>query len=84
MSKVPADLAPDLAGAFRRLSAVERPEVEDTKLMGLLECAGMPLYERPADLLEPAEAKDLLRQNGREELRHRERRACVIDLLGGA
>jgi len=84
MSNLPADLPPDFASAFRRLSAVKRLEVEDMKLMVLLECAGMPLYERLADLVEPAEAKDLLRQNGREETAHAHRLKRAIEKKTGA
>ena len=79
MSSLPADFS----AAFAKLSALSKLEVEDMKLMILLETAGEPLYAGLADGVEPEEAKTLLLQNGREETGHGKRVEQVIELLGG-
>ena len=82
-SDLPADLPADFGTAFAKLTALSKLEVDDMKLMILLETAGEPLYAALADGVEPAEAKTLLQQNGREETRHGKRVEQVIELLGG-
>jgi rubrerythrin len=82
-ASLPADLPADFETAFRKLSALERLDVEDMKLMVLLETAGDPLYQKLAELAPDDEARALLRQNGREETAHAHRLARAIEILGG-
>ena len=81
MSNFPADLPADFGSAFAKLSALPKLEIEDMKLMILLESAGEPLYKRLAEGVEPEEAKALLRQNGREETAHAHRLKKAIEIL---
>jgi rubrerythrin len=83
-ASLPADLPADFNAAFQKLSALERLDVEDMKLMVLLETAGDPLYQKLAELAPDEEAAGLLRQNGREETAHAHRLAKAIEILGGA
>lgn len=83
-SDLPADLPPDFGTAFAKLTALSKLEVDDMKLMILLETAGEPLYAALADGVEPAEAKTLLQQNGREETAHAHRLKKAIEILTGA
>lgn len=78
-SKVPADFA----SAFQHLLACDRLEVDDMKLMVLLETAGDPLYQKLAELAPNDEAAELLRQNGREETAHAHRLKKAIEILTG-
>ncbi|MBW2726348.1 MAG: ferritin-like domain-containing protein [Deltaproteobacteria bacterium] len=83
MSNLPADLPGDFGSAFAKLSALSKLEVEDMKLMILLESAGEVLYAGLADGVEPEQAKTLLRQNGREETAHANRLKKAIEILTG-
>ncbi len=83
MSNLPADLPADFATAFAKLTTISRLEVEDMKLMLLLEAAGEPLYAELANGVESAEAKTLLLQNGREEAAHAHRLKKAIEILTG-
>ena len=83
MSSLPREI-PDYAGALTRLARTKRLDVEDMKLMILLEMAGEPLYARLAELVEPPEAKALLLQNGREETAHAHRLKRAIEKKTGA
>ena len=83
MSNLPADLPADFGAAFARLSALSTLEVEDMKLMILLETAGEPLYEMLAAGVELEAAKTLLLENGREETAHAHRLKQAIEILTG-
>lgn len=83
MSSLPTDLPADFGSAFAKLSALQKLGVEDMKLMILLETAGEPLYAKLADGVEPDAAKELLRQNGREETAHAHRLKKAIEILTG-
>ena len=83
MSSLPREI-PDYAGALARLFDAKQLDVEDMKLMILLEMAGEPLYARLAEGVEPAEAKELLLQNGREETAHAHRLKRAIEKKTGA
>jgi rubrerythrin len=83
VSNLPADLPADFGSAIARLSDRQHLDVEDMKLMILLETAGDPLYQKLADLVSHAEASELLRQNGREETAHAHRLAKAIEILTG-
>ena len=84
MNSLPDDMPADYGAALARLSAAQRLDVEDMKLMILLEMAGEPLYAKLAELVEPAEAKELLLQNGREETAHAHRLKRAIEKKTGA
>ena len=80
-SSLPADLPADLNGAFQKLLGLDRLDVEDMKLMVLLETAGDPLYQKLAELAPNEEAAKLLQQNGREETAHAHRLKKAIEIL---
>ena len=84
MSSLPHDMPADYGAALARLFNAKQLDVEDMKLMILLEMAGEPLYARLAELVEPAEAKELLLQNGREETAHAHRLKRAIEKKTGA
>lgn len=83
MSNMPKHLPPDFLSALSSLNEKARLEIEDLKLMVLLECAGQPIYERLAEATPVAEAQDLLRHNGREETAHAHRLKKAIEILTG-
>ncbi len=83
-SGMPAHLPPDFFSAIALLNSRQRLDVEDMKLMVLLETAGEPLYAKLAELVGDARAADLLRQNGREETAHAHRLKKAIEILTGA
>jgi rubrerythrin len=83
MNSLPNDMPADYEAALARLSAAKHLDVEDMKLMILLEMAGEPLYAKLAELVEPAEAKELLLQNGREETAHAHRLKRAIEKKTG-
>ena len=84
MSSLPEEMPTDYGAALARLARAERLSVDDMKLMILLETAGEPLYAKLAEGVEPAEAKELLRQNGREETAHAHRLKRAIEKKTGA
>jgi rubrerythrin len=83
MSSLPREVPADFAAALARLARTDRLAVEDMKLLILLELAGEPLYARLADRVAPAEAKQLLLQNGREETAHAHRLKRAIEKKTG-
>ena len=83
MSNLPANLPPDFGTAFGKLLALDKLGVEDMKLMILLETAGEPLYFGLAEGVASEEARNLLRQNGREETAHAHRLKKAIEILTG-
>jgi len=82
-ASLPNDLPQDFSTAFQKLLARERLDVEDMKLMVLLETAGDPLYQKLAEMAPNEEAAELLRQNGREETAHAHRLKKAIEILTG-
>ena len=83
MSNLPANLPRDFGSAFGQLLALSKLSVEDMKLMILLETAGEPLYFGLAEGVASDEARQLLRQNGREETAHAHRLKKAIEILTG-
>jgi rubrerythrin len=83
MSSLPSEVPADFGAALARLARTERLDLDDMKLLILLELAGEPLYARLADHVAPAEAKDLLLQNGREETAHAHRLKRAIEKKTG-
>ena len=80
---LPAEMPPDFFSAVALLTGKESLDVEDMKLMILLETAGEPLYAKVAALVDNEEAAQLLRQNGREETAHAHRLKKAIEILTG-
>jgi rubrerythrin len=79
----PEGVPQTLGEAFGHLYAVEKPRVEDLKLMVLLESAGKALYEHTAMGTGHAGVIDLLHRNGREELAHAHRVSKAIKAISG-
>ena len=84
MSSLPERMPASYGEALARLARAERLDVDDMKLMVLLETAGEPLYAKLAAGVGPAEAKALLLQNGREETAHAHRLKRAIEKRTGA
>jgi len=84
VSSLPREVPADFVAALARLARTERLDVDDMKLLVLLELAGEPLYARLADGVAPPEAKALLLQNGREETAHAHRLKRAIEKKTGA
>ena len=82
-ASLPVEVPPDFGSAFQKLMSVDRLDVEDMKLMILLETAGDPLYQKLAELAPNQEAEELLRTHGREETAHAHRRKRAIEILTG-
>ena len=83
MSSLPERMPESYGAALARLASAQRLDVDDMKLMILLETAGEPLYAKLADGVAPAEAKELLLQNGREETAHAHRLKRAIEKKTG-
>lgn len=83
MDNLPANPPADFVAALAHLTSRERLDLEDMKLMILLECAGEPLYQRLAELVDDPASQQLLRQNGREETAHAHRLGRAIEILTG-
>ena len=85
MSSLPHDMPADYGAALARLFNAKQLDVEDMKLMILLEMAGASRSTRgsPSSSSLP-EAKELLLQNGREETAHAHRLKRAIEKKTGA
>ena len=59
--------------AAARVGALETLDIEGMKLLYRVECSGEDFYFALADRIDNAEAADLLRKNGREEVGHARR-----------
>ena len=72
----------DFLSANAALGATEVLDVEAMQLLFKVECSGEDFYKCLADRVGNAEAADLLRRNGREEMGHarRIRRAIALKL----
>ena len=83
MSNLPANPPSDVMAALNQLNEKSRLDVEDLKLMVLVECSGEPFYFGLADAAPDAESADLLRKNGKEERAHAHRCKKAIEILTG-
>lgn len=72
-----------LGEAFARINSVTAPTVTDIKVMVLVEAAGQTLYEKSAEGADHPRVKELLIENGHEEMKHARRAAEVVKLLTG-
>jgi Mn-containing catalase len=79
----PEGVPTDLGAAFAHLYSIDRPRIEDLKLMVLLESAGKALYEHSAQGTDHRGVVELLHHNGREELAHAHRVSKAIKALSG-
>lgn len=84
MTNVRGDLPPDFNSALAYLAGVAQPTVDDLRLMVLIEASGQALYQELADSVQDQQVKDVLQQNGREELAHAHRVAKAVEHLTGA
>ena len=80
---LPDDAPKTLGEAFARINNVTAPTVTDLKVMVLVEAAGQTLYEKSAEAAAHPRVKELLIENGHEEMKHARRAAEVIKLLTG-
>lgn len=80
---LPDDAPKTLGEAFARINSVTAPTITDLKVMVLVEAAGQTLYEKSADGATDARVKQLLIENGHEEMKHARRVADAIKLITG-
>jgi rubrerythrin len=83
MIALPEGAPATLGEAFARINSVTAPTVTDIKVMVLVEAAGQTLYEKSAEVAEHPRVKELLIENGHEEMKHARRAAEVVKLLTG-
>lgn len=79
----PAQAPEALFDAFAYIGAVETPTLDDLRLMVILEAAGKALYECMAEGVAHPGARQLLLDNGREELAHAHRVQKALRALTG-
>ncbi len=80
---LPAGAPATLGEAFAHIGKVTAPSVLDMKVMVLTEAAAMALYYKTAELSDDPRVKDLLQQNGREEMLHAQRAMLAIKAVTG-
>jgi rubrerythrin len=83
MGDFPKDLPPDFDAAFAHLASVEKPSIDDFKIMIYLEASGKAGYGGLAQSAPNDEVRSLFEQNGAEEMGHAHRVRRVIQLLSG-
>ncbi len=80
---LPAGSPQTLGEAFGHIYTVEKPTMDDLKVMVLVEAAGLTLYENTAKGTDNQAVKDLLLHNGREEMAHAHRVSKAIRAISG-
>jgi hypothetical protein len=80
---IPAGSPQTLGEAFGHIYTIEKPTINDLKVMVMVEAAGMTLYEETAKATDHQGVKDLLLHNGREEMAHAHRVSKAIKALTG-
>lgn len=80
---LPADRPRDPFEAFAQLCARDRLDVEDLRVLALVEASGEVLYQSMAALSDNGEIQELLNSNGREEKGHAHRILRALHLLTG-
>lgn len=83
MSAIPAGYPTDQVEAITLLTNLDKPSVDDMKIMALIEAAGETFYTAAAAAVDNEEAKALLLRNGQEERGHAHRLLKAIKLLSG-
>lgn len=81
---LPAD-APKTSGeAFAYIGKlINGATIDDLKILALTEALGMQLYENLAEGTDLPDVKEMLRENGRDELKHAWRISEAIEILTG-
>ncbi|MEQ8233939.1 MAG: ferritin-like domain-containing protein [Gammaproteobacteria bacterium] len=83
MASLPAGYPADAFEAFAFLKTRERLDIEDLKVLAMIECYGEAFYRILAAGVGDAQARELLERNGAEERGHAHRVLKAIRLLGG-
>jgi rubrerythrin len=83
MMTIPDGYPLDSAGAFELLRSRSKLEPNDLKVLAMIEAAGEAFYFQVAESVQDPRAKELLRQNGREERGHAYRLAKILRLQTG-
>ncbi len=81
--EIPAGASASIGEAFAQINALDKPSVDELKVMVLLEAAGQELYRAMAKGTENPEVIAILEHNGREELGHGHRVAKAIRAISG-
>jgi hypothetical protein len=81
--EIPAGAPVTLAEAFAHINALDKPSIDELKVMVLLEAAGQELYRNMATGTQHAGVIAILEHNGREELAHGHRVAKAIRAISG-
>lgn len=80
---IPAGAPATINEAFGYIAGLDKPGIDDLKVMVLLEAAGLELYRNMAAGTDHAGVIELLDHNGREELAHGHRVAKAIRAISG-
>lgn len=80
---IPEGSPQTLGEAFGHIYTIEKPTINDLKVMVLVEAAGLTLYAETAKCTDNTEVQDLLNHNGREEMAHAHRVSKAIKALTG-
>lgn len=83
MVPLPETAPRTLGAAFAHIYTVEKPTIDDLKVMVLVEAAGQTLYAKTAEGTDHQGVRDLLNHNGREEMAHAHRVSKAIRALSG-
>jgi rubrerythrin len=83
MSLLPAGMPQTSEAAFAYIGTIDRPSVDDLKLMVCLEASGLSFYKALAAGAPSKAIGDLLAANGREEMAHARRLQKAIEILSG-
>jgi rubrerythrin len=83
MMQIPSGFPSDSAGAFAVLRSRSALGPDDLKVLAMIEAAGEAFYLQVAEGVEDPRARELLKQNGREELGHAYRLAKILRLQTG-
>lgn len=84
MRELPEGAPNTLFEAFAHIAQLDKPSVDDLKVMVLIEAAGQELYEDMAAGVDNEEVRALFRRSGREELAHAHRVSKAIGEITGA
>jgi rubrerythrin len=80
---IPQGSPQTLNEAFKHIYTIEKPTIDDLKVMLLVEAAGLTLYAETAKGTDHQGVRDLLNHNGREEMAHAHRVSKAIKALTG-
>jgi rubrerythrin len=80
---IPSGSPQTLTEAFGHIYTIEKPTIDDLKVMVLVEAAGLTLYEETAKTTDNKGVQDVLRHNGREEMAHAHRVSKAIRAISG-